>query len=60
MVVAAEQDVRRLDVAVHEAVRVRGVERAADLRDDLRGALGLEPALARGRARAGRARRRSA
>ena len=31
---AVEQDVRRLDVAVHETARVRGVERCGDLRAD--------------------------
>ena len=38
MVVGAEQDVGGLDVAVDDAARVRGVERAADLGDDVRGA----------------------
>ena len=56
----AEQDVGRLDVAVDEPARVRGVERGRDLRDDVRGAPGLEPTAARGRACAGRCRRRSA
>ena len=31
---AVEQDVRRLDVAVHESARVRRVERCGDLRAD--------------------------
>ena len=34
-----DQDVGRLDVAVHEPAPVRGVERAADLRDDDAGRL---------------------
>jgi hypothetical protein len=38
----AEQDVGRLDVAVHDPARVRRVERARDLRDDVRGASGVE------------------
>ena len=45
MVLGAEQDVGGLDVAMHEAVGVRRVERAPDLRDDLRRPLGVEAAL---------------
>ena len=45
MVLGAEQDVRGLDVAVHEAVGVRGIQRAADLRDDVRRPLGIQAAL---------------
>ncbi len=45
MVVLVEQDVRRLDVAVHEPVAVRGVERAAELGDDVRRALGVQVVL---------------
>ena len=37
-----DQDVRRLDVAVHEPAPVRGVERAGDLPDDAHGALGIQ------------------
>ena len=33
-VVRADEDVRRLHVAVHEPARVRGIERRCDLRDD--------------------------
>ena len=44
-VLAAQQDVRGLDVAVHEPGGVRGVERARDLVDDRRGARRLEPPL---------------
>ena len=36
-VVGGEQHVLRLDVAVHEAVGVRGVQRGGDLADDRRG-----------------------
>jgi hypothetical protein len=42
---AVEQDVGRLDVAVHEPARVRGVQRRGDLGDDRGGALGRQPAL---------------
>ena len=42
MVVLVEQDVRRLDVAVDEAVAVGGVERAGDLGDDVGRAFGSE------------------
>jgi hypothetical protein len=42
VVLGAEQDVRGLDVAVHEPVRVRGVERAADLADDVGRPLGID------------------
>ena len=45
VVLGAEQDVRRLDVAMHEPVRMCGIQRAADLRDDLRRARRLERAL---------------
>ena len=41
-----DQHVGRLDVAVHEAAAVRGVERRRDLPDEPHGALGREPALA--------------
>ena len=41
---AAEQDVRRLDVAVDEPLLVRGVERARDLLEDPDGIDGLEAA----------------
>ena len=44
--VARDQDVGRLDVAVHEPGGVRGVERVGDLGDDARGPRGLEAALA--------------
>ena len=44
--VARDEDVRRLDVAVHEPRGVRGVERVGDLGDHARGARGVEPALA--------------
>ena len=54
-----DEDVPGLDVAVDEAAHVRGVERAADLRGDRQGALGLEPTV-RTAARAGRCPRRSA
>ena len=45
-VVAArdEEDVLGLEVAVDDAVRVRGRERVGDLRGDRDGALGLEAA----------------
>ena len=39
-----QQDVRGLDVAVDEPARVRRVEARGDLRDDARGARGLDPA----------------
>jgi hypothetical protein len=42
-----DQHVGRLDVAVHEPVRVRHVERAGDLGDQRDGALGLERPAAR-------------
>ena len=51
MVVLGHQDVGRLDVAMDEAAGMRRVERRRDLGDDARGALGLEPALARSTAR---------
>ena len=41
-----DEDVRGLHVAVDEAARVRGVERARDLREQRDGALRLEPPLA--------------
>ena len=41
-VARGEQHVRRLDVAVHEARGVGGVERRRDLRDDRRRAHGLQ------------------
>ena len=44
---AGEQDVGRLDVAVHQSDGVGGVERGGDLRDDRGGPLGREPPLAR-------------
>ena len=44
---AAEQHVGRLDVAVHEAGGVRGVQRGADLDRDRSDAGGRQPALAR-------------
>ena len=53
MVARAEQDVGGLDVAVDEAARVRGVERAADLGDDARRALAGRGGRSRGRACAG-------
>ena len=40
MVVAGEEDVGRLDVTVHEPAGVRGVQRRADLRDDVGHAVG--------------------
>ena len=46
-VLAAEQDVGRLDVAVHEPDGVRGVQRRADLVADRRDAVGREPPVAR-------------
>ena len=46
-VLAAEQHVRGLDVAVHEADRVRGVQRRADLAGDRGHALGRQRALTR-------------
>ncbi len=46
VVVGGQQDVRGLDVAVHEAGGVRLVQRRADLRDDPRRPLGRQPALA--------------
>jgi uncharacterized protein YgbK (DUF1537 family) len=42
VVVAPQQDVRRLDVAVDEPGRVGGVERRTDLRDHARRGLGRE------------------
>ena len=42
MPVGVEQDVGRLDVAVHEPARVRRVERGRDLAHDLQRALGSE------------------
>ncbi len=44
MVGVAEQDVRGLDVAVDDPARVRGVERAGDLGDDVHRAAGVETA----------------
>jgi hypothetical protein len=44
---ARDQHVGGLDVAVEEPARVGEVERRADLRDDARGARGLEPPVAR-------------
>ena len=43
---AVEQDVGRLDVAVHEPDGMRGVERGADLEADRRDPRGRDPALA--------------
>jgi hypothetical protein len=45
VVAAGDQHVGRLDVAVHEAARVRGVQGRADLADDPRGTQRLERAL---------------
>ena len=42
-----DEDVRRLDVAMHDLTRVRGVERSRRLSDDLECALGGELRLAR-------------
>ena len=44
---AREQDVGRLDVAVHESVRVRGIEGGGQLGQDPAGAGGTQPALGR-------------
>ena len=60
VVAGAEQDVGGLDVAVDQAARVRGVERAADLVDDARRAPGLDGSLGADRRGAGPTRRRSA
>ena len=45
MVGAREQHVGRLDVAVHQAARVGGVEGGADLPDDARGPQGVDASL---------------
>ena len=42
----AEEDVRRLHVAVHEPRCMRRIERLGDLRDEADRALGIQPALA--------------
>ena len=53
-VVAGEQHVGGLDVAMDQAGRVGGVERGGDLRHELGGALGLElPAIAQERVQVG-------
>ena len=44
-VFAGEEDVARLDVAVHEPLGVGGIESASDLPDKLDRAVGLEPSL---------------
>jgi hypothetical protein len=45
VIVRAEQDVRGLDVAVHETARVRPVQRRGDLREDAHGSPRLERSL---------------
>jgi hypothetical protein len=44
-VLAGHEHVGRLDIAVYQPARVGGVERRAELRDQVRGARGLEPAV---------------
>ena len=59
VIAGADEDVRGLDVAVHEADRVRRAERVGDLAEDRDRTIGLQ-ALGRRAAGAGRAPRRSA
>ena len=46
LLLGVDQHVARLDVAVHEAARVRGVERRCDLSDQRDRPRGLQPAVA--------------